>query len=263
MLAPLLLLAQLQIPAPNGYVNDFARVVDPASRNAMLAVINEVKQKSGGEIVVVTLTDLGGRPSITVARDIGRQWKVGAQGNAGDRARNAGVILLLVPGDHPGDGKAEVAIASGSGAEGFVTDAMAGRVRDAIGQRSVETGSYAQGLVLGTQVLAAAYAQEFGFDLSGASAPPEPPARRGTPLRNNNGLFIALILLWIIFRIVLRSRGVRMGGLGWFVLGQMMGGGRRGGGGWSSGGFGGGGGGGFGGFGGGGGFSGGGASGKF
>ena len=262
MLASLLLLLQIQVPPPAGYVNDFAGIIDPASKNAMLAVIDEVKQKSGGEIVVVTLRDLQGRPSINVARDIGRQWKVGAAGNAGDRAKNAGVILLLVPGDHPGDGKADVAIATGSGAEGFVTDAMAGRIRDAIGQRSVETGSYAQGLLLGTQVLAAAYAQEFSFDLSGASAPPPQPERRNTP-PNRQTLFIAILFIWIVLRIVMRSRGVRMGGLGWFVLGQMIGGsGRRGGGGWSSGGFGGGGGG-FGGFGGGGGFSGGGASGKF
>ena len=94
----LALALQLQIPAPVGYVNDFAGVIDDASRQALLAVIDEVRQKSGGEIVVVTLKDLGGRASIDVARDIGRQWKVGATGGAGDRAKNAGVVLLLKPG---------------------------------------------------------------------------------------------------------------------------------------------------------------------
>ena len=48
-----------------------------------------------GEIVVVTLPDLGGRPPEDVARQIGRQWRVGASGTGpGDRARNAGVIIL-------------------------------------------------------------------------------------------------------------------------------------------------------------------------
>src|SRR6185503_9056303 len=101
---------QLQIPAPVGYVNDFAGVVEDATKQAMLAVIDEVRQKSRGEIVVVTLGDLGGRLSIDVARDIGRQWKVGAIGGPGDAAQNAGVVLLLKPGDRPGDGKAEIAI---------------------------------------------------------------------------------------------------------------------------------------------------------
>src|SRR5687767_9017887 len=95
----LLLALQLQIPAPVGYVNDFAGIIDPATDRAMLGIIDEVRQKSRGEIVVVTLRDLGGRPSIEVARDIGRQWKVGAMGEAGDEARNAGVVLLLKPGD--------------------------------------------------------------------------------------------------------------------------------------------------------------------
>src|SRR5881409_1470068 len=86
MLLPLLLTLQaLQLPAPVGYVNDFAGVLDDDSKSRMQAIIDQVKQKSGGEIVVVTLKDLGGRASIDVARDIGRQWKVGATGGPGDR----------------------------------------------------------------------------------------------------------------------------------------------------------------------------------
>jgi uncharacterized protein len=262
-MSPLLvfLALQLQIPAPTGYVNDFAGIVDARSRDVMLGAINEVKTKSGGEIVVVTLRSLDGRASINVARDIIREWKIGAKPAPGFRAGNAGVVLLLVPGDHPGDGKADIAIGTGTGAEGFVTDALAGRIRDAIGQRAVETQSYAEGMALGTQLIALAYAREFGFELSGASAP-EPEAER--PARERRGLpvplFIALIIIWIIIRSRSRRRG---GGLGWFVLGQVLGSSGRGRGGWGGGGGFGGGGGGFGGFGGGGGGMGGGASGKF
>ena len=68
---------QLQLPAPTGYVNDFAGTLQPGQAQAIQQVVDEVRQKSGGEIVVVTLPDLGGRPSIEVARDIGRQWRVG------------------------------------------------------------------------------------------------------------------------------------------------------------------------------------------
>ena len=50
-----------------------------------------------------------------VARDIGREWGVGAQGGAGDRARNAGVVLLLKPGARPGDGQADLFISTGLG----------------------------------------------------------------------------------------------------------------------------------------------------
>ena len=63
-----LLLVQFQIPQPTGYVNDFAGVIDQASARTMLAVIEEVRQKSRGEIVVVTLPDIQGNASIEVAR---------------------------------------------------------------------------------------------------------------------------------------------------------------------------------------------------
>ena len=260
------LLLQLQLPAPTGYVNDFAKVVDPASRAAMDSVIDQVRAASGGEIVVVTLADLGGRASIDVARDIGRLWKVGAQGAAGDPKRNTGTVLLLVPGAHPGDGKAQLAIATGSGAEGFVTDAMAGRIRDEVGRQSVSSGSYAAGLVAGVRLLGAAYAKEFNFKLTGA--PPPPPASEADR-RGGSGMFVNLLFLLVLFVVfgVLRRRGGGGGLVQGLILGSLMSGGRRGG--WGGGGFGGGGfggfggGGGFGGFGGGGGFSGGGASGGF
>ncbi|MGA2383248.1 MAG: TPM domain-containing protein [Gemmatimonadales bacterium] len=270
-LALVALLLQLQIPAPTGYVNDFAHVIDPASRARMEAVIDRVRAASGGEIVIVTLPDLGGREPIDVGRDIGRQWKVGAQGAAGDQRRNTGVVLLLVPGAHPGDGKARLAIATGTGAEGFVTDALAGRIRDAIGRQSVSAGSYAAGLVTGAELLAQAYAGEFGFKLADSLAPALPPPVEqpsgrisGRPFFN---LFVIVVLLFVLGGLGRRRRGLGSGLLEGMIIGSVLGGGHRGG--WGGGGFGGGGfggfggGGGFGGFGGGGGFSGGGASGGF
>ena len=264
------LLLQLQIPAPTGYVNDFAHVVDATSRARMEAVIDRVRAASGGEIVVVTLPDLGGRADIDVARDIGRQWKVGAQGAAGDPRRNTGVVVLLVPGARPGDGKARVAVATGIGAEGFVTDALAGRVRDEIGRQSVSGGSYAAGLVAGVERLAQAYAGAFGFKLDDSLSPPPPPAEQPSRGRSGGGLvnlFVIVTLMIVLGGLGRRRRGLGSGLVRGMILGSLMSGGRRGG--WGGGGFGGGGfggfggGGGFGGFGGGGGFSGGGASGGF
>ena len=260
----------LQLPPPTGYVNDFAHVIDPASRATLEAVVDRVRAACGGEIVVVTLADLGGREAIDVGRDIGRQWKVGAQGAAGDPRRNTGVVLLLVPGAHPGDGKARLAIATGTGAEGFVTDALAGRIRDAIGRQSVSAGSYAAGLVTGVEMLAEAYAGEFGFKLADSLAPPPPPAAQPSGHSPGSGFFSLLFIVVLLFALAglgRRRRGVGSGLLQGMLIGSMLGGGRRGG--WGGGMFGGGGfggfggGGGFGGFGGGGGFSGGGASGGF
>ncbi len=76
--AAVLALVQIAIPAPSGYVNDFAGVLDPAAVARMEAVIGEVRAQSRGEIAVVTLPDIGDRSASDVALQIGRQWGVGA-----------------------------------------------------------------------------------------------------------------------------------------------------------------------------------------
>ena len=69
-----LILAQIAIPAPTGYVNDFAGVLDAAAVRRMEAVITDVRDKTRGEIAVVTLADIGDRAPVDVAVQIGRAW---------------------------------------------------------------------------------------------------------------------------------------------------------------------------------------------
>src|SRR4051812_13254659 len=100
----------LQLPAPTGYVNDFAQIIPAPQAATISRVIDDVRAKSGGEIVVVTLPDLGGRPIEEVTLNIGRQWKVGGNGKPGDRARNTGVIILVVPKETSRDGQGHLRI---------------------------------------------------------------------------------------------------------------------------------------------------------
>src|SRR2546422_10291584 len=93
----LTVLLQIAVPPPRGYVNDFAGVLDAASVSHMEAVIAEVREKTRGEIAVVTLADIGDKSAADVALQIGRQWGVGAKGEAGDPTKNLGVVVLLVP----------------------------------------------------------------------------------------------------------------------------------------------------------------------
>ena len=110
---------QLQVPAPVGVVNDFAGVLDASHERAMAQLIEEVRQKSRGEIAVVTLPYLGGRASIDVSRDIVRVWVVVSACGAGPYARYAVVFLPLIPGPRPGDGQPYVVIGPRYGPEGI------------------------------------------------------------------------------------------------------------------------------------------------
>src|SRR5690625_2745298 len=90
-------MAQLSLSAPVGFVNDFAGVISSEREVAIRGIIEEVRAKSGGEIVVVTLPSLEGRSRDEVALQIGREWGIGARGEAGDTRRNTGVVILVVP----------------------------------------------------------------------------------------------------------------------------------------------------------------------
>src|SRR6266581_9420881 len=193
----LLVLAQIAIPAPRGYVNDFAGVLDPAAVRRMEALITEVRDKTRGEIAVVTLPDIGDRAPVDVAVQIGRQWGVGAKGGAGDPAKNLGVVVLLVPRRNHRPGTGKIFIATGRGAEGFLPDARVGRIRDAK-TPDLARGAYGAGLAQGVDLIAQAFAQEFGVTLSGVPSPE--PDERGVPQFPVKWLIIALDLLIVLSR---------------------------------------------------------------
>jgi uncharacterized protein len=236
-------------------VNDFANVIPPAQAARIEALASEVRAKSGGEIAVVTLADIGGRDVGDIALRIGREWKVGAATKIGDATRNAGIVILVVPKETSSDGKGHVTVQTGQGSEGFITDAEAGEIwRAAI--PFMQQKNYGDAIELMTQRVAQHFASSFNFSLDSAGPAPRQVSRRTMPAR---GFPPQLVFFIFVLLVLLLSRG-RGSGCLWLALSS----GGRGGGGWGGGGgFGGGGGGGFGGFGGGGGFSGGGSSGSW
>ncbi len=248
-----------QIPPPRGLVNDFANVLPAASAARIEHIAQDVRDKSKGEIAVVTLSDLGGREVSEVALRIGREWKVGNMADIGDASRNAGVVILIVPKETSSDGRGYCRIETGQGAEGFITDATSGEICREATPAFIQR-DYGSATELVTERVAQRYAREFGFTLDTAlGIPAYTPPRRSAPSQSRGGGINPIVLLIILFVVLSllgggrRRRGclpifIPFGGGGW----------GGGGGGWSGGGFGGGGGGGFGGFGGGGGFSGGG-----
>lgn len=259
---------QLFPARPDGYLTDRAGVVGTGDRQAVEGMLRRIRDRTGAELAFVVLPTIGDRAAVDVAVAIGRRWGVGGSQSVGDPKRNAGLVLLLVPRDATAPGSGQVFLATGRGLEGIVTDAAAGRVRDAM-LPAFRRGAYGEGLRTGAAALAVLLAR--GFDIPDSLLlAGEPPPRiasrsRGVPME------AAAILFVLVALIVAASAGRGGGFVGpsgrrrygrrfarssiWFGGGWGGGGGGFGGGG--------GGGGGFGGFGGGGGFSGGGAGGRF
>lgn len=251
-----------RIPPPTGLVNDFANVIAPDAEARIERVARDVREKSKGEIAVVTLPDLGGRDPSEIALRIGREWKIGNLADIGDRTRNAGVVVLLVPKETSSDGRGYCRVETGQGAEGFITDATSGAICREATDAAFRQRDYSGGLELVTTRVAQRFAAEFGFALDSTLDAPviRMPARQQTRRGGGINPIVYLIVLFAILSLLGGGRGRRRGCGGcmpiFIPFGGFGGGGRSAG--WSGGGFGGGGGGGFGGFGGGGGFSGGG-----
>jgi uncharacterized protein len=266
-------------PAPRGFSPTAAEVVVDAA-NVLSADVEErinriafgVKQRTGGELSVVTLSDIGQRDAADIAREIGRQWGVGAQAAPGDRVRNAGIVILVVPKETNSDGRGRCRIEVGRGAEGFITDSDAGEFcRAAI--PAFQQQAYGEAAVFLTAGVASEFAREFNVSLDSLVGPElgrelERTQERPVRVRTPDGIPVQMLFMLAIIAIIFvssmsrrgRRRGCGGGGCLPIFIPFPVGGGHHRGRGWGGGGFGGGGfgGGGFGGFGGGGGFSGGG-----
>ncbi len=235
----------LQIPRPTGYVNDFAGIIDAQSEAAITRIADEVRAKSGGEIVVVTLPSLQGRTRDEVGLQILREWGIGkrAQG-VGDSTANTGALLLVAVRER------QVRIELGYGTNTFITAAEAGRIRDEVILPAFRQGQFGPGIEAGVGAIARHYAGRFGFQLTGAvPAEPQRPATRTT--RGVGGFSPGFIIMMLIFAFLFfRGRGGGGGGrrrrgyggpviIPFPIGGGWGGGGFGGGGGWGGGGFGG------------------------
>jgi uncharacterized protein len=229
---------------PQGYLSDYANVVDDASKQQIEQYCARVEQGLGVQLALVTLPTLEGHDIETVANQLFRHFGVGSK--QGDQ----GVLLLLAINDHKN--RIEV----GYGIEPYLTDGFSGSILRSM-TPELRGGNYGAALLNGAQAMAAQIARGKGLAIPGEQPVPRPQPSRS---RGGGGLPFPLLLLglFLLFWIFGRGGRGRGGGGGGFLtgmlLGNMLSGGRSrdwgggGFGGWDSGG---GGGGGFGGFGGG------------
>ncbi len=213
---------------PQGYVSDFAGVVDPQSRAAIEAYADRVKRASGAELAFVTVNSVEGEPIEDVANDLFHAWGIGQKGE------DNGALLLLAVVDR----KSRLEVGGGLG--GAVPDGMAGLLLDDM-RPALRQGRYGPALLAAAERLGATIAQS-----KGVSIPPPAVAVR-VPRTTRDSIPWPLIFIGIFFLLALLrgGGGNRYGGGGgggfWtgMLLASVLNSGRGGGGGRDGGGFGG------------------------
>lgn len=167
---------------PAGYVSDFAGVMSPDDRAVTERLLNELEQKCGAQVAVVTLRSLDGGQIDDFAVRLFERWKIGQKG------KDNGFLLIAAVEDR------KVRIETGYGFEGVFPDAAAGRLIDQVLRPAFRAGDYSGGLRKGAETLAAVAAKASGVELTGISDL-DNEGRPGRTLPDFIGLFLLVIFI--------------------------------------------------------------------
>ncbi|MGE5151417.1 MAG: TPM domain-containing protein [Rhodospirillaceae bacterium] len=125
------------LPALTGRVVDQANLLPAAERSALETKLADLEARSGIQLVVATVSSLGGEEIEPYANALFRAWKLG------EKTKNNGVLLLVAPNER------RVRIEVGYGLEGTLTDALSKVIiANAITPR-FKTGDFAGGITRG------------------------------------------------------------------------------------------------------------------
>src|SRR3989441_7925142 len=220
--------ARLQLP-PHGdrSVHDQAGVLSPGTVEIMERRHQELYQKTGVAIVVMTVKRLEDETLPDFAVRVGSEWGVGKKGQ--DRG-----LVGAVTTDEP-----HIFVATGYGVEGFLPDGRVGAILDQYVVPPLKARDFDAAVLNASNALVAACAEEYGVTIGGVEPVALPPAfafKGFSPRLLFLLFFVGFILLP---RFIFRGRHPRRYRGVWY--GGGFGGGGFGGGGGGFGGFGGGG----------------------
>jgi len=139
----------VDLPAPKGYVNDYAGMLSPQRAAALEQQLRNFEQSDSTQIVVLTLPNLGGEDIETFSIRVAEAWKIGQKGV------DNGVILLVAQAER------KVRIEVGRGLEGKLTDLVSGRIIRAEISPRFKAGDYDGGIVAGVAAIAAVVKGEY------------------------------------------------------------------------------------------------------
>lgn len=187
---------------PQGYLSDFAGVVDTQSRSEIERYCGAVERQAGAQIALVTVRSLEGEPVEDVANTIFRSWGVGQKG------QNNGVLLLLAVGDR----RSRLEI--GYELEPILPDGLSGEILREM-RSALRANNYGEAMLAAAHRLGSVIAQGKGVQLD------TEPRRRIR--RETGGGFPWPIVVGLVVLLFLASSGGGGGLLSGMLLGQMMG----------------------------------------
>ena len=256
---------QSPLPKPTGYVNDYAGVIDSATKKQLEITLANLDRQQNIQFAVVTIDTTGAQDIFDYSLAVARGWGIGSK----DTSKPSLLLLVAIK-----DRKYFTQVSRHL--EGDLPDGLVGQIQREQLVPAFRNAQYGKGLSDTVETYITTVATKNGFSTDTIFL----PGTTRVPVRSGRGNtsswvmpFVVMFIIAIIGILLLARFGRggpgRRGGGGWFnwllIASLLNSGMRSGSSGWGGGGFGGGGsgGGGFGGFGGGGDFGGGGAGGSW
>jgi uncharacterized protein len=189
--------SQATIPAPTGHVNDFAGVMDAATKQQLETRLREFKEKSNPqvEIAVAIVDTTGDRPIFDYSLQMAREWKIGSKEDD-----NPGALLLVAISDR------KYYTQVSRNLEDELPDGIAGQLQRQYLVPEFKKGNYSKGIADTID----AYIKTIEAKQSGTAPPSaaKTPAPAGTG-NSGRGLFsggcsfiVCLIVIGVILLII-------------------------------------------------------------
>lgn len=178
------------LPPPIGFVNDYAGVIDPATKERIEAKLKNLKETTKVEIAVAVVKTTGDKPIFDYSLAVARGWGIGSKEDDSPAA------LLLVAID---DRKYFTQISRDL--EDELPDGVAGSLQRQFLVPEFKKGNYGKGI---SDTLDAYIARiRGGSPVPAANRPPvHQPARGSDPLRVGAMIFFGILILLMFLAFV-------------------------------------------------------------
>ncbi|HEY5073544.1 MAG TPA: TPM domain-containing protein [Pyrinomonadaceae bacterium] len=134
--------AQGRLPKPSGHVNDFAEVLDAATKQRLEKVLENLKERTGIDFVIATVKSSGAEDLYDYSLRIANDWNIGVPTSPKK------TVLLAIAGDN---GKFLAHISKGARAD--LPDGLIGDMGERM-HAKIESAGYSAGLLTGIETFA-------------------------------------------------------------------------------------------------------------
>src|SRR6266576_2143688 len=192
--------AQSPLPPPTGYVNDYANVIDKATKQRLETTLANLDHQQQIQFAVVTIDTTGGQEIFDYSLAVARGWGIGAKD-----AQKPSLLLLVAIKDRKYYTQVSRHL------EGELPDGLVGQIQREQLVPAFKAGQYGQGLADTVETYITTVAQKKGFSTdtifpAGTSRVTD----RRTGGKNSSSGFLTMLLfgaaIAVVFLLAIRGR---------------------------------------------------------